>query len=337
MNTSFWDKTVWGLTIGFAVLLVLGFIVPDWFVAILTLSLARGSVALGLLVLWRCGLISFGHALFYGFGAYTVALIVKYLGITDAFFTIGCGVIVAGLFAYILGFLLRQYRGIYFALLNLAFSMILYGVLAKIEELGSTDGISLETTTYLWFAPEAGAANKATLFVFAAILTWIVAIVVHLYLRSTLGNMTTAVRENEIRLEYLGYSAERAIHVKYTISGLVGGFGGAIAALTVGHVDPDSMVYWPISGDFVFIAILSGTGNVGAPFLGALIYELIRTYAFDMFPGIWQLIMGGTLLLIIMFLPNGLWSLVDRYRKRSASNGSPKIGVQAERTEEEKT
>lgn len=324
------DKTIWGLTAGFAVLLVLNFLVPDWFRTILTLSLARGAVALGLLVLWRCGLISFGHALFFGFGAYTVALMVKYLGVTDAFLGIACGMAVAGLFAWVLGFLLRQYRGIFFALLNLAFSMILYGVLAKIEELGSTDGISLETTTYLWYAP-VGPENKSALFVFAIILTWIVAILVHLYLRSTLGNMTTAVRENEIRLEYLGYSAEQAIHAKYTISGLVGGFGGAIAALTIGHVDPDSMVYWPISGDFVFIAILSGTGNVGAPFIGALIYELIRTYAFDQFPGIWQLIMGGTLLLIVMFLPNGLWSLVDRYRKRRRG---PKKTSEALRAEE---
>ena len=313
--TKHMDRTTWALTIGLVLLIVVNFFVPEWFRSILLLSLARGSVALGLLVLWRCGLISFGHALFYGFGAYTVALIVKYLGITDAFFTIACGVVVAGGLAWMLGFLLRRYRGIFFALLNLAFSMILYGVLAKLESLGSTDGISLERTTYLWYAPE-GAENKFALFIFAAILTWGVALAVHHYLRSTLGYMTTAVRENEIRLEFLGYSAERAIHVKYTISGLVGGFGGAIAAMTIGHVDPDSMAYWPISGDFVFIAILSGTGNVGAPFIGALIYELIRTYAFDQFPEIWQLIMGGTLLLIVMFLPNGLWSLVDRWNKR---------------------
>ena len=313
--TKYMDRTTWALTIGLVLLIVVNFLVPEWFRTIMLLSLARGSVALGLLVLWRCGLISFGHALFYGFGAYTVALIIKYLGITDAFFTVVCGVVVAGGLAWMLGFLLRRYRGIFFALLNLAFSMILYGVLAKLESLGSTDGISLEQQTFLWYAPK-GAENKFALFIFAAILTWGVALAVHHYLRSTLGYMTTAVRENEIRLEFLGYSAERAIHAKYTISGLVGGFGGAIAAMTIGHVDPDSMAYWPISGDFVFIAILSGTGNVGAPFIGALIYELIRTYAFDQFPEIWQLIMGGTLLLIVMFLPNGLWSLVDRWTKR---------------------
>lgn len=328
--TRHMDKTLWGLTIGLVVLLVLNFVVPEWLRTIGLLSLARGSVALGLLVLWRCGLISFGHALFFGFGAYTVALMVKYLGITDAFLTIACGVVVAGLFAFLLGFLLRQYRGIYFALLNLAFSMILYGVLAKIEDLGSTDGISLEATTYLWYAP-LGAENKFALFVFAAIMTWAVAVAVHLYLRSTLGTMTIAVRENQIRLEYLGYSADRAVHVKYTISGLVGGFGGAIAALTIGHVDPDSMVYWLVSGDFVFIAILSGTGSVGAPFIGALLYELIRTYAFDLFPQIWQLIMGGTLLLIIMFLPNGLWSLIERNGRGKKPAARPQPAAEAKK------
>ena len=114
--------------------------------------------------------------------------------------------------------------------------------------------------------------------------------------------MTMAVRENEIRVEYLGYSAEKAIHIKYVLSGVLAGVGGVIMALTVGHVDPDSMVYWTVSGDFVFITILAGTGNVGATFIGALVYEL-RTCAFEFAPEIWQLILAA-LLLIIMFLPD---------------------------------
>ena len=127
-----------------------------------------------------------------------------------------------------------------------------------------------------------------------------------------------AVRENEIRVEYLGYSAEKAIHIKYVLSGLLAGVGGVMMAVTVGHVDPDSMVYWPVSGDFVFITILSGTGNVGATFIGALVYELLRTYAFEYAPEIWQLILGGSLLLIIMFLPDGLWSIRSELRNRRA-------------------
>lgn len=308
------DRTLWGLCAGAVVLLILNVVFEEWMRTIALQSLSRGAVAVGLLVLWRTGLVSFGHALFFGFGAYTAALL-QLGGVTDAFVLVAGGTATAGLLAYLLGFLLRRYRAIFFALLNMAFSMILWGVIAKLESLGSTDGIGVKPATFLGFAPT-GETNQITLFIVAVLLTLLVAALVHLYLRSTLGHMTMAVRENEIRVEYLGYSAERAIHHKYVISGLLAGFGGVIMALTVGHVDPDSMVYWPISGDFVFITILAGTGNVAAPFIGAMVFELLRTYAFDYAPEIWQLVMGGGLLLIIMFLPDGLWSIRQRLRER---------------------
>jgi branched-chain amino acid transport system permease protein len=310
------DRTFWGLLIGLVVVLVLNFVFEEWMRNIALQSLSRGLVALGLLILWRTGLISFGHALFFGFGAYTAALLQR-AGINDAFVLLIAGTVTAGLLAWALGYLLRKYRAIYFALLNMAFSMILYGVLAKLEVLGSTDGIGVTPPTFLGLAlPIDGGAHQTLLFAVSAIIVFFIAVACHLYLRSTLGYMTMAVRENEIRVEYLGYSVARAIHVKYVISGLLAGLGGVIMAFAVGHVDPDSMVYWPVSGDFVFIAILSGTGNVGAPFIGAAVFELIRTYAFDFAPQIWQLIMGGTLLIIIMFLPDGLWSLYEKARKR---------------------
>ncbi len=317
--TRLMDRTFWGLTIGLIALIVLNFLLEDWMRNIGLQSLSRGIVAIGLLILWRTGLVSFGHALFFGFGAYTVAML-QFAGVNEIFVLVICGTLTAGILAYILGLLLRQYRAIFFALLNLAFSMILYGVLAKLESLGSTDGIGIEPTTFLGFTAE-GEAYQITLFVFACIFAYIAAVGAHWYLKSTLGMMTMAVRENEIRVEYLGYSAERAIHVKYVISGLLAGTGGVIMALTIGHVDPDSMVYWPVSGDFVFITILSGTGNVSATFIGALVYELLRTYAFEYAPEIWQLILGGALLVIIMFLPDGLWSIRSEWRKRRALSG----------------
>ena len=317
------DKTFWGLTIGLIALIALNFVLEDWMRNIGLQSLSRGIVAIGLLILWRTGLVSFGHALFFGFGAYTVAML-QLAGINEIIVLTVGGTLTAGLLAYVLGLLLRQYRAIFFALLNLAFSMILYGVLAKLESLGSTDGIGIEQTTFLGFAPHEEAYH-ITLFVFAAVFAYIAAVAAHWYLRSTLGMMTMAVRENEIRVEYLGYSAERAIHMKYVISGLLAGMGGVIMALTIGHVDPDSMVYWPVSGDFVFITILSGTGNVGATFIGALVYELLRTYAFEYAPEIWQLILGGSLLLIIMFLPDGLWSIRDEWRKRRQNRAADEV------------
>lgn len=304
------DKTLTALTVAFVVLLAADFLLAEWMRFIGLQTLARGAVALGLLVLWRTGLVSFGHALYFGFGAYAAALLSRE-GVTDAFLLILCSTLSAGLLAFLLGFLLRRYRAIFFALLNMAFSMILYGVLVKTEHLGSSDGFGVAKPTFLGYAPD-GEAVQITLFAFALTLTYLIVVAVHIYLKSTLGHMTMAIRENEIRVEYLGYSAEKAIHIKYVMSGLLAGFGGGLMALAVGQVDPDSMANWTVSGEFVFITILSGTGSVAATYIGALVFELIRTYAFEYAPQVWQLILGGTLLAIILFLPEGLWSLRER-------------------------
>lgn len=310
------DRTVIGLAIAAAALLVLGFLLPDWVRFIVAQSFARGAVALGLLVLWRSGLISFGHALFFASGAYA-AVFIQRVVVNDAFAMALAGIAAGGLLAWVLGFLLRRYRGIFFALLNMAFSMMLWGLLAKTEALGSTDGLGVAPPGFFGIGLE-GDASQLAMYCFSLLMVLSFSIAVHLYLRSTLGSMSTAVRENEIRLEYLGYSAERAVHVKYVISGVLGGFGGAIMGMTIGQVDPDSMAYWTISGEFVFITILGGTGSVAATFIGAFVFEAIRSAAFLYTPKIWQLIMGGTLLAIIMFLPNGLWSVLQRRRKARA-------------------
>jgi len=308
------DRTVVGVTVGFILIAIINFFVPDWIRQIGLLSMAIGSVALGLLVLWRSGLISFGHALYYGFSAYGVALL-NYLGLRDAFLLVIISAAMSGLLAWGLGFLVRRYRAIFFALLTMAFSMILYGILAKTERFGSTDGLNVHPPTFFGYAPEDQAA-QISLFLFGLVIIYFLILGVQFYLRSILGHMTMAVRENEIRVEYLGYSVERVVHIKYVISGLLAGFGGAIMALAIGQVDPESMVYWTTSGEFVFVAILSGTANVAAPFVGAVVFEVIRHYAWEHGANLWQLIMGGTLLAIIMFMPDGIWSLVQRIGKK---------------------
>ncbi|MEO8630157.1 MAG: branched-chain amino acid ABC transporter permease, partial [Betaproteobacteria bacterium] len=83
------------------------------------------------------------------------------------------------------------------------------------------------------------------------------------------------------------------------------------------HVDPETTAYWTTSGDFVFIAILSGTGSVLAPFLGATIFEFVRTFALQYVPNTWQMTLGITMLLVIMFLPGGLWSVFSSHWKKA--------------------
>jgi branched-chain amino acid transport system permease protein len=306
------DRTVIGITVA-AVLVALGsFLIPGWLLNQLLFGFARALAVLGLMVLWRTGLVSFGHALYFGLGAYTVALLNRYWGVGDFFLLLVAATALAALLGLLLGFIVRRYRDIFFAMLNLAFSMILYGVLVKTEALGSTDGFAVPRPSFLLYTPASGEDAKQALFLALCIVGWLAAVAVQLYLGSTLGRLTTAIRDNEIRVEYLGYSVEKAIHIKYVMSAALAGAGGAFMAMALGQVDPDSMVNWTASGELVFVTILSGPGSVAAPFLGSVIFELLRTYAFEFLPHSWQLIVGGTLLLVIFFLPGGLWSLVAR-------------------------
>lgn len=293
-----------------AVLAAAGFLLPQWAVFLLNLALSKGLVVLGLLVLWRTGLISFGQALYFCIGGYVVGMAGLYLDLHDAFVLLAFGTALSLAVAVLVGFLVARYRQIFFAMLSLAFSMILYGVLVKTEALGSTDGFNVGRPTFLGYAPE-GEALAIVSYLFTLAASAAGAFTVWLYLRSTLGHLTTAIRDNEVRVEYLGVSVRGAIHAKVVLAGALAGAGGVLSALAVGHVDPE-MAYWTTSGEFVFVTILAGTGNVVAPFLGSALFELLRTYAFQYTPYTWQMVLGGTLLLLILFLPDGIWSLLSR-------------------------
>ncbi len=310
------DKTTWLLGGGFALTALVGILLPDWAVFLLTLALAKALVVLGLLILWRTGLVSFGQALYFGLGGYTVGLVALLTGVHDIILLTVLASLGAGLLAGLVGMLLARYRDIFFAMLSLAFSMILYGILVKSEVLGSTDGFNVESPTFLGYAPE-GEALRISIFLWTVLLSFLLAYGVHRYLSSALGQLAAAIRDNEIRVEYLGVSVRTAIHIKIVIAGSLAGAGGAITAFAVGHIDPDAMTYWTVSGEFVFITILSGTGSIVAPFVGSVLFQVIRSFAFEYSPYTWQIVLGGALLMIILFLPNGLWSLVTRLQKRN--------------------
>ncbi|MEK9724368.1 MAG: branched-chain amino acid ABC transporter permease [Rhodospirillaceae bacterium] len=302
------DRTQQIVAVGTVACVVLGFVVPDWVMNQLMFGFSRALAILGLMVLWRTGLVSFGHAFYFGLGAYAVALLDINLGVSDAFVRLAAAVALASAVGWVCGFILRNYRDIFFAMLNLALSMVLYGILVKTEALGSTDGFPVSAPSFLGFAPE----GKYPLFVLICLVGGVSAVFVQFYLNSSLGRLTTAIRDNEVRVEYLGYSVAQAIHVKYVMSAALTGAAGALTAMALGQVDPDSMVNWTASGELVFVTILSGPGSVIAPFIGATVFEFLRTYAFELVPHAWQMIVGGTLLTIILFLPGGVWSLVER-------------------------
>jgi ABC-type branched-subunit amino acid transport system permease subunit len=286
---------------------------PGWFLSLTTIAFANALVVLGLIILWRTGLVPFGQALYYCAGAYTVALLARWFKVSDAFVLIILGGVIAGLIAFLIGFLLARYREIFFAMLSLALSMILYGVLVKTESLGSTDGFSVEPPTFLGWAPHGQALGFALYWLVLAVCA-ISAMLVSAYFRTAAGALAVPIRDNEIRVEFLGVSVNRLIHIKLVIAGTLGGFGGALGAMTIGHVDP-AMSYWTTSGGFVFVTILAGAGSVAAAFVGSLVFEIVRSIAVDVLPGFWQLILGSVLLLTILFLPEGLGSIATRFRR----------------------
>ena len=289
-------------------------ILPQWVLFMLTLAAANGLVVLGLMLFLRVGLISFGQALFFCIGAYTTGMLNLYLHISDVFLLMIASATTAGLLAYLLGFLLSKYRAIFFGLLSLAFSMILYGLLVKMESLGSTDGFNIGHMSIFGWTPEVEQI-RVTLLAVALVTVLLATIFINCLLKSPKGILLTAIRDNEIRVEYMGASARKTIHLVYVIAGVLAGLGGSIAGYSAGHIDP-MMTFWTSSGEFIFITILGGISSVFAPFLGALIFGVIQTIAFAYSPNTWQMTIGIALLVVILILPNGLWSLISEIRKR---------------------
>jgi branched-chain amino acid transport system permease protein len=314
MNKRF-DPTMIGLAAALPVLLAVGLVLPSWLTFYLQVSLASGLAALGVMLQMRAGLVNFGQGLYYCLGAYAAGMSGHFLGLTDAVVLVLMGIVLAVTVSFVVGFLVARYREIFYAMLSLALSMILYGLLVRAEALGSTDGFNLPATTFLGYAPE-GAALRQAGYVFTCILALAIAAGVHRYLRSPLGAIGEAIRENELRVEYLGASPRAVVHLIYVMAAAISGVGGVLVGISIGHVDPN-LAYWTTSGQFVFIALLSGTGNVAAPLIGAFLLVMGRVYATEYSPYTWQMILGIVMLLVIVFLPGGLWSLTGMRGRRS--------------------
>lgn len=307
------DRTEAILISALLLLLVAGPFLPRWALFMINIALAWGTVVLGMMLLMRTGLVSFGQGLYYCLGAYAAGTLHHFYQIGDIAVMLLASVLVAGAVASVLGLLLAKYRDIFFAMLSLAFSMILFGLLVKTSQLGSTDGFGLSVRSAFGIAL-GERWERYAVFAAAVLVAFGAGFGMHRYLASHRGRLAGAIRDNELRVEYMGASVRNVIHLNYVLSAALAGLGGGLVAITIGHVDPE-MAYWTTSGEFVFMAILSGTGSVLAPFLGAAIFEAVRSFAYEYSPNTWQMVLGITMLLVIMFLPGGLWSMFGLRRK----------------------
>ena len=292
-----------------------------WTKVILTIVLAKGLAVLGILILLRAGQVSFGHAMFYAASAYAAAFIARPTGGSEVLLLLPVGLLTGAAFGLVLGLFVVRYRYIFFAMLNLAFSMVLWSVMEKFYRItGGTDGLSVPRPTLFGLALER-TPYEWGLYYLALALAALIALAVHRYLDSPLGQALGALKTNETRLEYLGVSARRVLLVAYVISAALAGLGGALLAISLGHVTPE-LGYWVRSGEFVFIAILGGAGGALGPFLGGAAFELVRVYAAAAVADAWQMILGAVLLLVILFAPGGLWGVASGLLGRRRRGGA---------------
>jgi branched-chain amino acid transport system permease protein len=286
---------------------VVGFFVPRWLQFMLTMAMANGLVSLGIVLLMRGGVVAFGQGLMSALGGYAAALAFIHLGWQDALLLPVLGGVVACVLTAPFGILLASYRGIFFSMLTLAMSMVGYGVLVKTDSLGGSDGFNMGRVSLLGQSlPDA----QVSFVLFAVTLLFVVcaSAFVRMYFSSTRGLVTQAIRDNELRVEYMGGSVSQTMALNFWLASFLGGTGGALAVMALGHIDPN-FSYWTTSGEYVFVAILAGTQSVVAVMLSSVVLEMVRSFSSSYFPSTWQLALGVFLLLVIRFLPQGLGSL----------------------------
>jgi ABC-type branched-subunit amino acid transport system permease subunit len=324
------QRTLLATAGGLVVLLVAGWLVPRWLTSLATVALANGLVSLGIMVMMRSGVVPFGQGLVFAAGGYAAALLFNKAGLTDILLLSALGGLAGAAIAAPFAPLLARYRGIFFAMLTLALSMVLYGLLMKTETLGGSDGFNVSRATLFGRkAPDAQA--HYLLWAVTATIACVLAGLVRVYCNSQRGLLSLGVRENELRVEYLGSSVANIVAWNYLIAAVLGGVGGALAVLALGHIDP-AFSYWTTSGEFVFVAILAGHHSVVAILASSFLLELVRSFSSAYFPNTWQLALGLFLLLVIRFLPDGLGSLAGRFawrRRKPKDAPAPVAGTEA--------
>jgi ABC-type branched-subunit amino acid transport system permease subunit len=308
--------------VGASACLVLGLLFP-WMKTPVVIGLCYGLAALGVAILMRAGQVSFGHAMYACVAGYTVAFLSRVYPTLDGLLLIAAGVVTSLAAAALIGLFVVRYREIFFGMLNLALSMVLFSVLGKFyEQTGGTDGLRVDRTTIAGLTFDR-AGYETALLVVALVAALALGWAVQRFFGSAAGEALAGIKTNETRLEYLGLSARRILWNGYVISGGLVGLSGALFALLQGLVTPE-LGYWVRSGEFVFIAILGGAAHALGAFIGAAVFQVIQLFGAAFFTGIWKLLLGATLIAVILIAPTGITGLLPLTR-RSKSLGKVEL------------
>jgi branched-chain amino acid transport system permease protein len=298
-------------------LLLLG--MPYWLPAIGGYTeLGTRVVVLGLaamslnFLLGYTGVLSFGHAAYFGLGAYGVGLTIRYL-VPSTGIGILVGTLVGTLAAAIIGPMIIRLRGVYFAMVTIAFGQVFFFIAFRWSSVtGGDDGLTGWTRMPLefGFATVDIQNNPRAFYYLVLVLFGISAGVMAWLLRSPFGRTLIAIRENERRARFLGIPVDQHIWMSWVISCGFVSVAGALYALLNNFVDPRAL-YWTQSGDFVIMAVLGGMRAFWGPLIGAAIYVVLQDYLSSQTEN-WMSFIGLFFVLVVLFFPRGVLGIIRR-------------------------
>ena len=279
----------------------------NFYIGIATRVLIYAMAAASLnLVLGYGGMVSFGHAAFFGAGAYIVGIL-AYEGVTSLWIAWPLAVAVAALAALVIGAISLRTRGVYFIMITLAFAQMTYYVFVSLKAYGGDDGLSMPSrSTGLGFS----LSNEFAWYYLVLGLLMLILYLLHRLVHSRFGRVVEAIRENETRAAAVGYPVYRYQLLCFVISGAIAGLAGALIANQTSYVGP-SLLHWIQSGTLMLMVILGGVGRfwggpVGAAVLLALEELFSGTSLLGPYSLHWQLPIGLILLAVVLFAPRGI-------------------------------
>jgi branched-chain amino acid transport system permease protein len=281
--------------------------------------MALFAMSLDLLV-GTTGLVSLGHALPFGLAAYALMLMTPEHQAAGFWLSLAASMAVAALASLAVGLLVLRTSGIYFIMVTLAFGQMAYYYVHDASTLGGSDGkyIYVRPALELFGWKPFDLENPAHFYYLVLALMVFVYLTMRVLLASPFGRVIAAIRENEHRLRMLGYATFRYKLVCFVLSGMLAGLAGWLAAAHDGLVNPE-MLSWHQSGQLLMMVILGGTGTPAGPILGAAALKALEL-ALQGWTKHWQLLLGGFIVLSVLFMPRGL-SQVFEWKWRSAPRG----------------
>ncbi|WP_131855494.1 branched-chain amino acid ABC transporter permease [Bosea sp. BK604] len=302
----------WRVPLSILALCLLPWLLPSKALAVNVL--VYGLVAVGYNLLFGyTGLLSFGHAAFFGAGAYATGIAIGQFGV-PWFAAVLLGIAVGGALAFVIGLLSIRTRGIYFSMVTLALSqLVYYTALQASSWTGGENGLRGFTVAKLdifgWSIDFLDPVKKYyVLMVFAAAALWLVSRI----LNSPFGAVIEAIRENETRARACGYDVERSKLISFTLSGLICALAGTLSALHLAIV-PLDILHYQTSGMIVMMTLLGGAGSFFGPFVGALAFLLMEDVV-SLWTSHWQIVVGTVFILFVLFLPKGVWGTLLAWR-----------------------